>query len=142
MLGGTLQRHVDGWHWIDGTAEPRVRDILLSWVAPNFRCCHRGGIIYVEIPARWRDARYWPGGRIDTQAAQEIDGLLRDAGERSEIFAEGLAEAFDDHRLTVDGWLVDVEQWNVLMHEPCGCCWDKREEEDILARARELGWTS
>lgn len=54
----------------------------------------------VEIPASWDDARYWPGRRIDTQAAAEIDSPLREAGRRAPIFAERLAEALDDHRVT------------------------------------------
>ena len=139
-LGGTLQRHPQGWCWSDGTPEPRVRDMLLSHLAPNFRCCDRGGITYVEIPARWRDARYWPGGQIDASAAQEIDALLRECGQRSAIYLEGLAEALDDHRLTGEGWRVDIAQWEAVMREPVGCWWDKREEADILPRARALGW--
>lgn len=139
-LGGTLQRYADGWRWSDGTPEPRVRDMLFSHNAPNFRCCNRGGVTYVEIPARWREPRYWPGGRVDTQAANEIDALLREAGKRSPIYLEGLAEALDDHRITGDGWMVDVAQWDAVMREPCGCWWDKEHEADILARARSLGW--
>lgn len=137
-LGGTLQRYPDGWRWSDGTAEPRVREMMLSDIAPNFRCCARGGLTYVEIPARWRNARYWPGGRIDTQAATEIESLLREAGTRAPIYAEGIAEMLDDHRITADGWLVDVAQWDAVMREPCGCWWDKEHEADILARAEAL----
>src|SRR5438128_10943090 len=65
--------------------------MLLSDVAPSFRCCQHRGATCVEIPARWRDARYWPNGRVDTQAALAIAGLLRDAGTRHPIYAEGLA---------------------------------------------------
>ena len=36
-LGGALQRRPDGWYWRDGTPEPRVRDMLLNDIAPNFR---------------------------------------------------------------------------------------------------------
>lgn len=136
-LSGALERHADGWYWNDGTPEPRVRDMLLSDVAPNFRCqTYGGGRTYVEIPARWRDARYWPNGRIDTQSASEIEALIREAGRRAPIYAEGLAEAFDDHRLRVDGCIVDAAQWDAVMREPCGCWWDKVHEAGILARAR------
>lgn len=65
----------------------RLRDI-----APNFRCARRGGVVYVEIPAGWRSARYWPADRVDIQAAREIEGQLRDAGKQEPIFAERLAE--------------------------------------------------
>ncbi|MBM3571198.1 MAG: hypothetical protein FJX52_02395 [Alphaproteobacteria bacterium] len=140
-LGGTLQRHADGWHWSDGTPETRVRHMLLSHVAPNFRCGRHGSITCVEIPARWRqDARYWPGGRIDTDAAAAIDSLIRECGKREPIFLEGLAEALDDHRLTGDGYIVDVAQWDAVMREPVGVWWDKSDEDAILARARSLGY--
>lgn len=140
MLGGTLHRYAEGYRWADGMPEPRVRDMLLGDVAPNFRCCNRGVTTYVEIPAGWREQRYWPDGRIDTQAAQVISELLREAGKRSPIYAEGLAELLDDHRLTKEGWLVDVAQWDAVMAEHCGCWWDKAHEASILQRARELGW--
>src|SRR5882672_8938565 len=111
-LGGALQRYSDGWRWSDGKPEPRARDMLLSEIAPNFRCCKLGGVTYVEVPARWRDARYWPSQRVDAQAEQEIDALLREAGQRYPIYQEGLAELLDDHRLTAEGWVVDVAQWD------------------------------
>lgn len=139
-LGGTIERYSDGWKWRDGQPEPRIRDMMLADVAPNFRCCRRGNVTYVEIPASWRSRRYWPNGRIDTQAAAEIEKLLHEAGERSAIYAEGLAEQLDDHRLSIDGWLVDVAQWDAVMREHCGCWWDKECESEILDRARELGW--
>lgn len=144
-LGGTLQRYADGWRWSDGTPEPRVRDMLLSDVAPNFRCATYGGtgngpVTVVEIPARWRtDARYWPARRIDLDAAAAIDGLIRECGRRGAIYAEGLAEALDDHRLTVDGWTVDVAMWDAVMREPVGVWWDTEHEAAIYARVRELG---
>jgi hypothetical protein len=138
-LAGTLQRGIDGWHWSDGTPEPRVRDMRLRDIAPNFRCARRGSVVYVEIPAGWRSARYWPAGRIDIQAAREIEGLLRDAGKQAPIFAEGLAEVLDDHRLTTDGWLVDIAQWDAVMSEACGVWWDSQYEANIHDRAAALG---
>lgn len=140
-LGGALHRYPEGWQWSDGTPEPRVTDMQLSHVAPNFRCANYGGVTCVEIPARWRqDARYWPDRRIDEQAAAQIDSLIRECGKRQAIYLEGLAEALDDHRLTGDGWTVDAAQWDAVMREPCGCWWDKKHEDDIFARARALGW--
>lgn len=144
-LGGALQRYPDGWRWSDGTPERRVRDMLLADVAPNFRCQGYGSgpdrRTCVEIPARWRtEERYWPSGRIDDQAALAIEALLRECGQRAAIYAEGLAEALDDHRLRIDGWIIDVAQWDAVMREPCGVWWDRAHEADILARARALGW--
>lgn len=145
-LDGTLERHADGWRWRDGTPEPRVRDMTLADIGPNFRCAHhawRGQhCACVEIPARWRvDARYWPSRRIDMQAAAQIDSLLREAGERAPIYLEGLAEALDDHRLTGDGWIVSAAMWDAVMREPCGVWWDTEHEADIYARVLALGGT-
>ena len=131
-LGGALERFADGWRWSDGMPEPRVRDMLLADIAPNFRVVSGK----VEIPARWREARYWPNGRIDTQAAEEIAALIADAGRRSPIYAEGLAERLDAPRLKVHGYVIDVAQWDEVMREPCGVWWDKQHEDEILERAR------
>jgi hypothetical protein len=139
-LAGALERWPDGWRWSDGTREPRIRDMLLTEIAPNFRCCRRSDVTYVEIPARWREARYWPGGRVDPDAANAIADLLAECGRKRAIYAEGLAEPLNDHRLTVDGWIVDVAQYDAVMREPCGAWWDKQHEQDILAHARALGW--
>lgn len=140
-LGGALERRAGGWYWRDGTREPRVRDMLLNELAPNFRCTNRGGSTYVEIPHDWDAAKYWPGQRQDPDAAHAVRELLQSpAAERAAIYAEGLAELLDDHRLAKHGWLVPIEQWDAVMLEPVGCWWDKSEEDDILARARALGW--
>jgi hypothetical protein len=140
-LGGTLARYPDGWRWRDGTPEPRCRDMALADIAPNFRCCTVAGVAYVEIPRRYRDARYWPRGRVDDDAAAAIAALLAEGGERAPIYAEVWAERTDEHRLTVDGYRVPVALWDAAMREPCGCWWDAEHEADILARARSLGWT-
>lgn len=134
-LGGTLERRLDGWYWPDGTPEPRVRDMALADVAPNFRCCSSGGITYVEIPRRWREPRYWPKGRIDEAAAIAIAELLAEGGERGAIYAERLAEAIDEHRLTVDGYRVPVALWDAAMREPCGVWWEDADTAEIMARA-------
>jgi len=138
-LDGTLQRWPDGWRWIDGTPEPRARDLMLRDLAPNFRCATFGdGRAHVEIPGDWRAARHWPHGRVDTQVANEIAELLRDAGRAAPIYAEGLAELLDDHRLRRAGYLIDAAQWDAVMTEPCGVSWPKADEADFLARAAAL----
>jgi len=113
--------------------------MLLAELAPNFRRSRHGAITCVEIPASWDDARYRPGWRIETQAAAEIDSPLREAGRRAPIFAERLAEALDDHRVTVDGWLVDVAQYHAVMREPCGAWWAKADQDATMAIARAPG---
>lgn len=110
--------------------------MLRAELAPNFRRSRHGAITCVEIPASWDDARYWPGRRIDTQAAAEIDSPLREAGRRAPILAERLAEALDNHRGTVDGWLVDAVQYHAVMREPCCVWWAKADQDAIMALAR------
>lgn len=57
-LAGALQRRLlGGWYWRSGDAEPRVRDLTLRQLAPNFRCATYGDKTCVEIPAGWRQAR-------------------------------------------------------------------------------------
>lgn len=143
-LGGTLHRTPDGWQWSDGTPEPRVRDLALADVAPNFRCATFGDGAYIEIPRRWRDARYWPGGRLDDEAVAAIAALLDEGGVRAPIFCEGLAEALDDHRLTADGYRVPAALWDAAMLEPCGCSWDRAHEAEILGKAEAIrtGWSA
>lgn len=140
-LGGALLRRLrGGWHWRSGDAEPRIRDMTLRDVAPNFRCCNRGGITYVEIPGRWEEPRYWPGGRRDDQVAKAIRDLIREHGQRGAIYGEGYAELLDDHRVTVDGCIVPIQAWDDRMCDVVGRWWDKEHEADILTRAeRERG---
>ena len=133
-LGGALQRRPDGWYWRDGKAEPRVRDMLLNDIAPNFRVM--GSV--VEIPHDWRAPRHWPRDRIDTQAAEAIARLLSDVGRPHLIYAAGIAEMLDDHRSAVQGYTVPIAQWDAALREPCGVWWDRAHEADILDIARRL----
>lgn len=138
-LNGALIHTSAGWCWSDGTPEPRVRTMILREIAPNFRCATYGsGTTVVDIPAGWRNARYWPHGHVDEEARAAIDSLIRECGKRAEILAEGLAEALDDHRLRTSGWTVDVAQWDAVLCEPCGCWWDREHEPDILERAKTI----
>lgn len=139
-LGGTLQRHADGWRWSDGQAAPEVADLLLNECAPNFRCITSGSGTVVEIPHDWRSRKYWPSGRLDTETANVIDELVRDVGAKAPIYAEGLAEALDDHAARKHGYTVPVAQWDAALREPCGASWPAEREAAILDRARSLGW--
>ena len=136
-LAGTLE--LEGR---DGIREPRARDTLLAELAPNFRCVNRGGTTYFEVPHDWTAERRWPGGRVDEAAAAGIREVLEDRGTKTgPIYADGLAELLDDHRLEKNGYLVPIEHWNAVMRdEPIGCWWKESDAAAILARARELGW--
>lgn len=119
-LNGTLERREDGWYWRDGTKEPRVRDMLLNRLAPNFRCKTRGHLAYVEVPRDWQAAKYWPDGIQAPAALQAIRKLLRSSAK--------------------EGRLIPKSQWDAAMCKHCGCWWDAKDQDDIFARARALGW--
>lgn len=133
-LGGALQRRPDGWYWRDGTPEPRVRDMLLNDIAPNFRVL--GGA--VEIPHDWRAPKHWPNGRVDNDAADAIARLLNDVGRPASIYADGLAETLDEPASRAQGYTVPVTHWDAAMREPCGAWWDHQHAADILDTARRL----
>lgn len=128
-FGGALTRREDGWYWRDGRREPRVTDLLLRHLAPNFRCITRDRTTYVEIPRHWRDQT------PDDDAAAAIAALISDHGRPADIYAEGVAEAFDDHRLTYRGYLVPIAAWDAAMSAVVGCRWDTEHEADLLRRA-------
>lgn len=137
-LDGTLQRYPTGWRWSDGKDAPELRDMMLQDIAPNFRCSGGMG----EIPHNWRNKRYWANERVDVGAANAIQELIDAVGQRRSIYAEGLAEALDDHRATIRGWVVPIPQWDAAMRTGIvGCWWDKSDEPAILDRARRLGWS-
>lgn len=133
-LYGALERRADGWYWRDGTPEPRVRDMLLQDIAPNFRVVQG----FVEFPTDWGDARHWPAGVVDDDARNHIARLLHEVGQRGTIYAEGTAELLDDHRTREQGWRIPVTLWDPVMRRQCGVWWDKADEASILARANEL----
>lgn len=140
VFAGALLRYKDGWRWRDGHPEPRVRDMLLRDVAPAFRFARYGTRICVEIPAAWRDARYWPENRVDPRAAAIIEALLRGHGERMAISGDGLEALLGKQPQKIDGWIVALARWEATMSALCGASWDKRDEGAILARACALGW--
>ena len=141
-LGGALQRRPDGWYWRDGTPEPRVRDMLLNDIAPNFRVRTRRNqqtsLASVEIPHDWRAPRHWPNGRVDNDAAEAIARLIGDVGRPASIYADGLAETLDEPASRVQGHTVPVTHWDAAMREPCGTWWDHQHAADILDTARRL----
>ncbi len=54
LEGALVRRAPNVWVWADtGEAEPRVRDLLVLDLAPNYRVIARGGRRYVEVPRDW-----------------------------------------------------------------------------------------
>jgi hypothetical protein len=129
-LNGALRRGEDGrWYWADGTPEPRVYDMRLADIAPSFRCIRYGSGTYVEIPRNWQR-------RIsDRHVTVAVEYLIDHHGKPADIFGEGIAEALDEHRVTVPGYLVPIEEWDRIMNGVIGAQWDIANEADILARA-------
>lgn len=132
-FAGRLRRlGPDTWAWADGTPEPRVRDLWLRDVAPNWRVIADGsGRSFVEVPLWWRDLVR------DPDVARAIAGLLV-GSEPTRIYAEGVAEALDDHRRTVRGYRIPLEAWDERMSEVVGASWDRADEAAILARAASI----
>lgn len=142
-LGGALRRLWDGWHWADGEVAPMVRDMPLSAVAPNFRVVTCGGQgTVVDIPHDWPAPKYWPGNMPDPDAVTAIEALLAEAGRPAAVYAEGLAEPLDNHRLKKHGHHIPVAMWDAVMADPIGAQWDRADEAAILSRARALGWSA
>jgi hypothetical protein len=135
-LSGRLRRlGPDTWAWADGTPEPRVRDLRLRDLAPNWRVIADGeGHRFVEVPLFWRDVVRDPDVR------RAIDGLVRGEPVRW-IYAEAVAEATGDHRRSMRGYLVPVERWDDRMAEVVGAAWDRGDEPAILERASALEMT-
>jgi len=137
IFSGALQRRMDGrWYWADtDEPEPRVSDLTLQQCAPPFRCATYGSGTVVEIPHDWRAAKYWPQGRVDAEARQVIAGMIADGtATPSAVYAEGLAELADDHRLRKHGYTLPIAAWDAVMGAVCGASWDAAHEAALLAR--------
>ena len=103
-------------HWKmvhDPMAVPSMRAALRAiskakgdMTQPNFRCITYGNGTYVEVPAYWRD-------RVTNQQTQAIvQALIDQHGKASPIYAEGVAEAFNNHRARTKGYLIPIRVWD------------------------------
>lgn len=158
VLQGTLVRiATNQWAWSDGTPEPRVRDISPSSHF-NFRCRTYGdGITLVEVPLgaahRDRPLLGWvldgvARGRYQQSTSGDHTGplLITDEGTarmRIEPGEDPLLghEPIMHTRAIPRVALVPVTEWDAWAREtPYGAQWDLDQQQDILARARALGW--
>jgi hypothetical protein len=132
-FAGRLRRlGPDSWAWADGTPEPRVRDLRLRDLAPNWRVVAFGdGRRFVEVPIFWRDLVRDPDVR------RAVADLVRVEPE-TRIYAEGVAEAIDDHRRSMRGCLVPLDRWDDRMAEVVGAAWDRADEPAIVAKAASI----
>ena len=131
-LSGTLLRHADGWRWSDGTPEPRVHDLRPAGHY-NFRI---RGSRHVEIPlglARENDDLEWV---LRRGYAESWDGDVVGPDDRDPLgrVAPGKRAA----RVL----LVPIGDWDRWASTTIiGAEWDREHEEEILSRARALGWS-
>jgi hypothetical protein len=134
LRGALVRRAPNVWAWADtGEVEPRVRDLRVRDLAPNYRVIARGGgRRYVEVP------RDWPRDVTDP----DVEEALRRLCARRpvvDIYAEGVAEALDYHRVTSPGYLVPLKEWDAEMDRVIGATWLQRDEPALLERARLAG---
>ena len=138
-LGGTLLRDAQGWHWSDGTREPRVRDLPVAAVH-GYRIQAQGGARYVIVPmgrAREEAALDWVrAGLADGlyQRGPDIDAGLR----RRDIVGS------EDHRVTgTDAVYVPLDDWDRWASSVVlGATWEGKDHAAILERAKALKRTS
>ena len=132
-LDGTLRRGSDGWYWCDDTFEPRVRDLHLEELAPDWRCVRRGQYAWVEIPTDWRfHVR-------DEELERALTELVRDYATIGSIRDESAARSVGERGQRRSGYRVPIRAWQLIMHQPVGATWSVSDDAAIRARARELG---
>ena len=133
-LGGTLRRRADGWYWADDTFEPRVRDLLLEELAPDWRCVRRGRYAWVEIPTDWRFHVH------DDELERAITELVRDYATIGSIRDESAARQVGERGQLRSGYRVPINAWEVVMRQPVGATWNVSDDAAIRRRARTLGY--
>jgi len=133
-LDGTLCRGPDGWYWCDGTFEPRVRDLYLEELAPDWRCVRRGHCAWVEIPTDWRFHIH------DDELERAITELVRDYATIGSIRDESAARSVGERGQLRSGYRIPLKAWYLIMHQPIGATWGVSEDSVIRERAREFGY--
>jgi len=131
---GTLLRDWQGWYWADGRREPRVRDLRLEEIAPDWRCVRRGRLAWIEIPTDWRaEIGHDELIRAVTELVRDYAsiGLIEDTGAAATVGRRG-------HRRS--GYRVPLSAWRLIMAQPIGATWDPTDHADIRARAHALGY--
>lgn len=129
-LDGALRRGDGGWYWADGQPEPRVRDLLLEELAPDWRCVRRGHQAWVEIPTEWRTRVH------DPELTRAVTELVRQYADIGPIRDQGAAAAVGERGQWRSGYRVPLEAWRVIMRQPCGATWDPADDAGIRALAR------
>jgi len=133
-LNGALRRDSRGWYWADGEREPRVRDLLLEEIAPDWRCVRRGRLAWVEIPTDWRSTV------VHDELVRAVTELVRDYASIGPIDDIGAAANVGRRGHRRSGYRVPLQMWQMIMTQPVGATWDTSNDEAIRQRARRLGF--
>lgn len=133
-LNGALRRDHRGWYWADGEREPRVRDLLLEEIAPDWRCVRRGRLAWIEIPTDWRSSVE------QDELVRAVTELVRDYASIGPIDDLGAASNVGRRGHRRSGYRVPLPMWQMLMNQPIGATWDPGNDEAIRRRARRLGF--
>lgn len=80
--------------------------MTLRDAGPNYRCITYGNGTFVELPHNWR--QHVPEGPIRDAIQRLVDRHPQDDA----IYAEGLAELTDEHRLAKHGCLIPIKEWD------------------------------
>jgi len=72
---------------------------------PNYRCTTYGRGTFVEVPRHYRQT-------TAPEVAEIIARLISESGKEADIYAGGVAEAFDNHRLRMRGYLIPIAAWD------------------------------
>ena len=134
-LQGCLERHADGWYWIDGEYEPRVSDVTLERAAPDWPRVEDSEDVYVGIPHDFR-VRIAPG---ETLLVGLIDTLVREHGTPAAVPADDLDENTGLVGLQRHGWVVPLSVWQRELQRPQGARWQMEDERDLYNKAQALG---
>lgn len=133
-LGGTLRRGRAGWYWCDDTFEPRVRDLYLEELAPDWRCVRRGEYAWIEIPTDWRFHIQ------DDELERAVTELVRDYATIGSIRDDSAAQRVGSRGQLRSGYRVPLRAWRLIMRQPIGATWNASDDAAIRTRARELGF--
>lgn len=133
-LGGALRRAPGGWYWADGTFEPRVRDLYLEELAPDWRCVRHARFAWVEIPTDWRFQVK------DDEVRRAVNELVRDYATIGSIHDDSAAAAVGRRGQRRSGYRVPIRAWRLIMHQPAGAAWSRSDDAAIRERAAALGY--
>ena len=128
ILGNTLIRRADGWHWSDGSPEPRVTDLTLGQCY-NFACQQDK---LLEVPVFLAEAQ--------PDLAWVKDGNYRKAELKDPQYVQEFLSRFPERRLErVQTYLVPRADWDGRASEIVAACYDPADLPRLRKKAISLG---